>query len=448
MSDLSPAPSPAALRAEPQLGRRLGALFVRTEPSLLAAIVAVLVLTALLDSQHNYLLNPRTSAVNILRQSAFLGIFALGAAIVIIAGGIDLSSGSVIAFSGSVCAMLMALLAPEAVRQSREVALWVIAVAILGTLAIGLLIGSFHAWLITVVRLPPFVATLATLVGLRSLARVLMEVVTRAVWDSPKTQIDIAADNFKWLTREFCIPLPGVPQDWTTAPWVPVFLFALLAVLAWVLMSRTVVGRHLHALGGNEQAAKLSGIQTDRLKWLAYCISAVVASVAGILYVSDTTTANPQNLGRGYELNAIAAAVVGGCSLSGGVGTIMGTVLGVIFLRSVIDGVAKVIKSNAEVYEGLIVGAVVVVAVALTQFRLAARRGQRFFGGALGWVTIFNLAALAGLVGVVLAPVKSFENPNPPNPFTVGGAVACAALALLLAARLIEGRSRKEPKGP
>ena len=261
-----------------------------------------------------------------------------------------------IAFSGAVCAMLMALLAPEDVRESREIAAWVIALAVLGTLVVGLLIGSFHAWLITVVRLPPFVATLATLVGLRSLARILMESVTRAVWDSPKTQIDIAADHFKALTREFRLPLPWVATLWTTAPWVPLFLFALLAVLAWVLMSRTVVGRHLHALGGNEQAARLSGIQTDRLKWLAYCISAVLASMAGILYVSDTTTANPQNLGRGYELNAIAAAVVGGCSLSGGVGTIPGTVLGVLFLRAVIDGVAKIIKSNAEVYEGLIVG--------------------------------------------------------------------------------------------
>jgi ribose/xylose/arabinose/galactoside ABC-type transport system permease subunit len=447
MSDLSP----AAVQVEPPpLGRRLRALFARTEWGLLAAIVAVLVLTALLDSQHNYWHNPHTSAVNILRQSAFLGIFALGAAIVIIAGGIDLSSGSVIAFSGSVCAMLMALLKPEDVRESREIAGWVIALAVLGTLAVGLLIGSFHAWLITVVRLPPFVATLATLVGLRSLARILMEIVTRAVWDSPKTQIDIAADNFKWLTKEFRIPLPRwlprMPDIWTTAPWVPLFLFALLAVVAWVLMSRTVVGRHLHALGGNEQAAKLSGIQTDRLKWLAYCISAVVASVAGILYVSDTTTANPQNLGRGYELNAIAASVVGGCSLSGGVGTITGTVLGVLFLRSVIDGVAKIIKSNAEVYEGLIVGAVVVIAVALTQFRQAARRGQRFFGGALGWVTIFNLAVLAGVMGVVMPPTKSFENPNPPSPLTVAGIVGGVVLVLLLAVRFFESRRGRESK--
>jgi ribose/xylose/arabinose/galactoside ABC-type transport system permease subunit len=444
MSDLSSAPMAQPL----PLGRRLRLLFGRTEWGLLAAIVVVLGLTAALDSQHNYWHNPHTSAVNILRESAFLGIFALGAAVVIIAGGIDLSSGSVIAFSGSVCAMLMALLAPEAVRESREIPASVIVLAVIGTLLAGLLIGSFHAWLITVVRLPPFVATLATLVGLRSLARILMASITRAVWASPKTQIDIAAGNFKYLTREFSIPLPGMPSLWTTAPWVPLLLFALMAVATWVLMSRTVVGRHLHALGGNEQAAKLSGIQTDRLKWLAYCISAVLASVAGILYVSDTTTANPQDLGRGYELNAIAAAVVGGCSLSGGVGTITGTVLGVLFLRSVIDGVAKIIKSNAEVYEGLIVGGVVVVAVALTQFRQAAGRGQRFFAGALGWVTILNLALLAGVLGFVMAPQKSFDNPNPLNPLTVACAVGGVALVLLLVARVLEARRGREPKLP
>jgi ribose/xylose/arabinose/galactoside ABC-type transport system permease subunit len=443
MSDSPRAPSPAVLdRGAPSLGSWLRARFGRTEWGLLAAVVAVLVLTGLLDGQHNYWRDPHTSAVNILRQSAFLGIFALGAAIVIISGGIDLSSGSVIAFSGSSCAMLMALLAPEEVRESREIAGWVIAVAILGTLAVGLLIGSFHAWLITVVRLPPFVATLATLVGLRSLARLLMETVTRSVWNSPKTQIDLAADNFKSLTIEFRIPVPGITTVWTTAPWIPILLFVLLAAGAWVLMSRTVVGRHLHALGGNEQAAKLSGIPTDRLKWLAYCLSAVLASVAGILYVSDTTTANPQNLGRGFELNAIAAAVVGGCSLSGGVGTITGTVLGVLFLRSVIDGVSKIVKSGAEMYEGLIVGVVVVVAVALTQFRQARRGGRRFFPGALGWVTVFNLAVIAGVLGMVMNPLSTVP------PTTVGLIVGAVALALLLLARFSETRHTVESKSP
>ena len=426
MSDLAPAPArPAPAKNAAPLGSRLRRLFARTEWGLLAAIAVVVLLTALFDEQHNYWRNPQVSAVNILRQTAFLGIFALGAAVVLIAGGIDLSSGSVIAFSGSVCAMLLALLAPNEVKQSENVGAGVIALAITGTLLVGLLIGSFHAWLITVVGLPPFVATLATLVGLRSLGRVLVENVTKGIWDSPKTQIDISDTQFRTLTGEV---------------WIPVALFAVLAVLTGVLMSRTVVGRHLHALGGNEQAARLSGIATDRLKWLAYCISAVLSSIAGILYVSDTTTANPQNLGRGYELNAIAAAVVGGCSLQGGVGTITGTVLGVLFLRTIIDGVAKIIKTNAEVYEGLIVGGVVVVAVAFTQLRQARQRGKRFFPGALGWVTLLNLSVLAGVLAMVMSPR------TPLDARALGLAAGGGTLALLLLARFLEGRRDRSSK--
>jgi ribose transport system permease protein/erythritol transport system permease protein len=118
----------------------------------------------------------------------------------------------------------------------------------------------------------------------------------------------------------------------------------------------------------------------------------------------------------------------------------------VLFLRSVIDGVAKIIKSNAEVYEGLIVGAVVVVAVALTQFRQAVRSGHRFFAGALGWVTVFNLALLAGVLGLVMTPAKSPDNPSPPSPFAVAGAVGGAALAVLLLVRLLEARRGRESK--
>ena len=161
--------------------------FRRNEGGLILAILVVVALTTLLDTQHTYWLDPWPSAWNILRQAAPLGIFALGAAIVIISGGIDLSCGSVIAFSGSFCASLMILLA----RQETQVGIGVIVVAIGGTLMMGLLIGSFHAWLITVLGLPPFVATLATLVGLRSLARVMVENVTQQVLGHRTTQIQI-----------------------------------------------------------------------------------------------------------------------------------------------------------------------------------------------------------------------------------------------------------------
>jgi ribose/xylose/arabinose/galactoside ABC-type transport system permease subunit len=495
----------------------------RTEWGLLVAIVVVVLLTGLFDSQHTYFTNPRPSAVDILRQTALLGIFTLGAAIVIIAGGIDLSSGSVIAFSGTICATILVLLAPdemhlkvkwfrldaeamnrleqervpakalaalqplkgqtftteEAFRQAvrerlaedrqlspeavafavaglmppaarpwnavgtaaaadpaaeartearavaaagfnKPLGIGVLALAIAGTLLVGFLIGSLHAWLITVVGLPPFVATLATLVGLRSFGRAIVENVTQTTWEAKSTQIQIFDERFRYLA---------------TSVWIPVVLFAVLAAAAWLLLSRTVVGRHLHALGGNEQAARLSGIRTDRLKWLAYCLSAVLASVAGVLYIGAEAVADPQRQGLGYELNAIAASVVGGCSLQGGVGTISGAVLGALFLRVVIDGVAKMIKTGADVYEGLIVGSVVVVAVAFTQLRQAGRRGKRFFGGALGVVAMLNLSLLAGGLAALVAPKTALG--------VVGVAVlaAGATLVVLLLVRVLEARA-------
>jgi ribose/xylose/arabinose/galactoside ABC-type transport system permease subunit len=322
-----------------------------------------------------------------LRQTSLLGITALGAAIVIIAGGIDLSIGSVIAFSGTVCACLLLWLAPEAMASPREphLSVGVIAVAIGGTLLVGFLIGSLHAWLVTVIGLPPFVATLASLVGLRSLARALVPVVHGHV--SPgaavQNQINIFDAGFRYLE---------------TSIWIPAVTFALLAGLCGLVLTRTVVGRHLVAMGGNEQAARLSGIRTDRLKWLAYCASAMLASVAGIFYVCAQSVAKPEVLGMGYELNAIAAAVVGGCSLQGGVGTIPGVMLGALFLRTVIDGIAKVIDRNADMYEGFIVGVLVVLAVSFSQVRGAGGTRKQFFPGALGGVMVLLLALLAAMV--------------------------------------------------
>lgn len=392
----------------------------RTEWGLLLAIAIVVAATTLLDSQHHYWHNPKPSAIDILRQTVMLGIFALGAAVVIVGGGIDLSSGSVIAFSGTACAAFLQLLAPEEMRTRAPVGLTVIALAIAGTLLVGFLIGSLHAWLITVVGLPPFVATLATLVGLRSFGRILVERVSGA------PQINVFDAQFRYLAKSL---------------WIPAALFVALAALTWLLLGRTVVGRHIYAVGGNEQAARLSGIQTDRVKWLAYCISAMLASLAGILYVSDLAIANPQTLARGYELNAIAAAVVGGCSLQGGVGTIPGTVLGVVFLRTVIDGVAKIIKSNAELYEGIVVGAVVVAAVAVNQLRQAGRRGKTFFSGWLGAVTIVNLSLLAGAAAMLMGG-NLLEGQEKVSGSTLGAAAGAAALVVLMVARYWEGKRK------
>ena len=360
------------------------------ELGLVVAIVVVVAVTTIFSDAYRE--KPLQNAQEILRQTSLLGVFALGAAIVIISGGIDLSSGSVIAFSGSVCASIMLALAPldEAGNpMTQHLGAGAFAAAIAGTLAVGFLIGTLHAWLITVVGLPPFVATLASLVGLRSLARVFVQEVTAALTKTGKTtQIYVNDEAFSRLG---------------TTWWIPLVIFLVLSFLAWLLMSRTVVGRHLYAMGGNETAARLSGIRTDHLKWLAYCIGAMTASIAGILYTAEVGTANPSVQGRGYELNAIAAAVVGGCSLQGGIGLVPGTMLGVLFLRVVIDSVAKMVKVGADDYEGIIVGFLVVLAVAFNELRQAARGGRkRFFGGALGALAAVILGLLAGLLTTLM----------------------------------------------
>jgi len=391
----------------------------RHELGLLIAIVICVVVTAVLDSQHNYWTNPRSSAIDIVRQTSLLGIFALGAAVVIIAGGIDLSSGSVIAFGGTICATIMYALDKENMLAAQPISKSVIAIAILGTMCVGFLIGSLHVWLITVIGLPPFVATLATLVGLRSFGRAIVENVTQR-----STQIQIYDEDFRYLA---------------TSVWIPAVVFIVLAGLMWVLLSRTVTGRHLYALGGNEQAAKLSGIRTDRLKWLAYSLSSMLAAVAGIFYIGDQAVADPQTLGRGYELNGIASAVVGGCSLQGGAGSIQGTVLGALFLRIVIDGVAKVIKTGADVYEGLIVGVVVVVAVAFNQLRAGGSRQRQLFPGALGIVNILNLALLTGALTALMGP-KFIGTLLPVGANVLGMGAGIVALVLLSTVSFIERR--------
>lgn len=393
----------------------------RHEFAMLIANLLVLVLTTFLDKNHNYVANWQGSTIALSRQTATLAIFALGAAVVIIAGGIDLSTGSVVAFSGTICATLMLLMDHEA--QSKPVGWGVILTAITGTLLIGLLIGSLHAWLITEVGLPPFVATLGTLVGLRSLSRAIVESVTAHVLGGSKSQINIADPTFRELSGS---------MSGTT--WNLVAIVAIAGLALWVLLSKTVTGRHLYALGGNEAAARLSGIQTDRLKWLAYCISALLSSIGGILYVSQTSVADPQTAGRAYELNAIAAAVVGGCSLQGGVGTIPGTLLGSLFLRVVIDGVSNVITTGADVYEGLIVGVLIVFAVTFTRSSTVSASPRRMFTGALGWVTIINLTLLSGTMMALLG-ARMMEGRTQLNGKWQGGLAGAATFALLLFVR-------------
>ena len=365
----------------------------RNELGLIVALVIVIGGTIganlLMNGSADYLNEPVRNLEEILHQTALLGIFALGAAIVIIAGGIDLSSGSMIVFAGSICGLVMLILAPKGpdmLPDPTNVGLFVVCIAIGVTMVVGFMVGTVHTWLITIVRLPPFVATLASLVGLRSLAKILNQAVTAQLGNQVTT---VRADDatFAYLS------------EW----WVALVIFIVLGILCWFLMNGTVIGRHLYAMGGNEEAARLSGIRTDHLKWLAYCIGSVTAAIAGVLYTAKVGAANPSTLAVGYELNAIAAAVVGGCSLQGGVGLIPGVMLGVLFLRVVIDSVAKIVRAGSDDYQGMIVGFLVVLAVAFNELRRQGSGAKKsFFPGILGSITIPILAILVGTVIFVL----------------------------------------------
>ena len=384
------------------------------EWSLLLAIVIAIIFTAIVDTNHTYLFRPVESLRDIARNSAMLGIFSLGAAVVIIAGGIDLSSGSMIALSGTVCSVTMLALAPAEMMAFKPVGSVVVLVAVLASLLTGFFVGTLHAWLITVVRLPPFIATLATLVGLRSFARAVCESSTAILTPTKSALINVADPTFKAVRDNV---------------WFSVITFLVLAFFTWIMLSRTVLGRHLKALGGNEQAARLAGIRTENVKWFAYCFGAMTAALAGLFYVANESVAAPVNQGRGHELNAIAAAVVGGCSLSGGVGTVQGTILGALFLRVVIDAVSKIIKTGADVYEGLIVGVVVVLAVTFAQGVNSLRDNRRFLPGSLGLCTIPILALLAGSLASMTTGA------------TVGIATGFSAFIALAVLRIWENRS-------
>jgi len=278
----------------------------------------------------------------LLHQVALYGVLAVGVAVVIIAGGIDLSIGAVVALSSVVCAKLLTSWlrgGPTATPPSIPV----IALAIGLTTALGLSVGQLHALLINSFRLPPFIATLATMAGLRSLASII----------SQNKTINVTADAFRVLGAN---------------PWWTLAIFAVVAALVSVMMGCTVLGRHLFALGGNETAARLSGLPTRRLKAVAYGLSGMLAAFGGVLFSGRSGQADPR-LGVSYELMAITGAVVGGCSLSGGVGSIRGTVLGILLIQIVIKATGQLAPQGIDStqVEGLVLGVVVVLAVAFNQ---------------------------------------------------------------------------------
>ncbi|MBX9299098.1 ribose ABC transporter permease [Chromobacterium piscinae] len=268
--------------------------------------------------------------LNVMRQVSINALIAFGMTLVILLGGIDLSVGSILALSSVLTAtLLQAGVAP-------------MLATLLGILA-GAAMGLFNGLVISKGKVAPFIATLATMTILRGLALVFSN-------GSPITGFD--SELFSMLGGGYVAGLVPVPVVWM------LILFAGF----WFLLKKTVFGRHLYATGGNEEAARLSGVKVDRVKLWVYTASGAMSAMAGVVLTSRLNSAQP-TAGTGYELDAIAAVVLGGTSLSGGRGWIFGTLIGALLIGVLNNGLN--LLGVSSFYQQVIKGAVILLAVLL-----------------------------------------------------------------------------------
>lgn len=273
----------------------------------------------------------KSNLLNVFRQTSINAIIAAGMTFVILTGGIDLSVGSILGFSGAIAAGLLA----GGVN---------IFFAILAALIIGAVAGMFNGIIITKGKVQPFIATLAMMILLRG---------ATLVYTSGRP-IPVPAATTSPIFRKIGAGyVAGIP--------IPIFIMAIIFLICYVVLTQTKFGRHLYAVGGNEKAAKLSGINTDRIKVLAYTISGMLASIAGLIVTSRLSSAQP-TAGDGYELDAIAAVVLGGTSLVGGQGSILGTIIGALII-GILNNALNLL--DVQSYYQMIAKAVVILVAVL-----------------------------------------------------------------------------------
>jgi ribose transport system permease protein len=272
---------------------------------------------------------------NMSRLIGTFGIFSIGVGVVIITGGIDLSVGSVFALLGVLLSMMLTEWH------------WAPVAAVAVVLAMGAGIGFIHGFLITRFRLQPFIVTLCGLLLYRGIARYLAEDTTKG----------FGAQGLEWLRAAAAGSLAGVP--------VPFVLLIIVSAGMWVMLHRSVYGRHLFAVGRNAEAARYSGIDSRNVVAGAYVISGSLAGVAAILIAFYTNSISPSSHGNFYELYAIAAAVLGGCSLRGGEGSIAGIVIGTALLQ-VIRNLVNLLDIPGSL-DFAVMGAVILIGVIADQ---------------------------------------------------------------------------------
>jgi ribose/xylose/arabinose/galactoside ABC-type transport system permease subunit len=272
---------------------------------------------------------------NIFRQASIIGIIAISSTFVIIGGGIDLSVGAIAGLSAMLSAVLM---------SSERMGL-PIAVAIPLSILLGTLVGFYHGFIIYDVKLPPFIATLGSMFVLRGIIKMVSDAQT--ISGLPKEFTNIARAN-----------IFGVP--WLVIIWL------LFVALAAFVLKRTQFGRNVFVIGSSHEVARLSGIRMRLNVYSVYVVAAFLCSIAGVLLTARLSSAIPTG-GTGYEMDAIAAAVIGGASLSGAKGSIIGTVLGTLLMALIINAGVH-LKIDPFVME-IITGALLTIAVVIDQLR-------------------------------------------------------------------------------
>jgi ribose transport system permease protein len=282
------------------------------------------------------LINPRFltmgNILNVLRQTSINAIIAAGMTFIILTGGIDLSVGSTLAISGAVSAKLIA--------GGMNIFL-----ALIVGIIVGMFVGLFNGLVISKGKVQPFIATLATMTMMRGY--------TLVFTDGKPISISNAAGGglIGFIGRGDFLGIP-----------IPVYMMVIVFAIAYYVLNHTSLGRYVYALGGNEEATKLSGINVDKIKLKVYAISGALSAIAGIIVTARLFSAQPQ-AGDGYELDAIAAVVLGGTSLAGGIGTIMGTIVGALII-GILNNALNLMNVSSY-YQLLAKGLVILIAVLL-----------------------------------------------------------------------------------
>jgi ribose transport system permease protein len=312
----------------------------RTEIAVLLLLVVLCAIVAAASPQFLSVANLQ----NVGRLVGTYGIFSIGVGLVIITGGIDLSVGSI-------CALLGVLLSMMLVEWR-----WPAASALAAALALGSLLGAAHGLLITRLRLQPFIVTLCGLLLYRGAARYIADDSTKGFG---------AGEGFEWMRTLAVGNVAGVPM--------PFVLLCIVTAVTWLLLHRSVYGRHLFAVGHNEEASRYSGVKTRAVVAWTYTIAGLLTAMSAIIIAFYTNSVSPASHGNFYELYAIAAAVVGGCSLRGGEGSVLGIVLGAALLQ-VLRNLVNLLDIPGSL-DFAVMGAVILVgAVADHVFGRGARR--------------------------------------------------------------------------